>query len=216
MKKGIIVIGIIALLVLLAGIYRFNFTNKDIYIKDKNGAVLQYDEWQKSHPNDSATIKTFRTKTGKIITLNETHPNGRSLSSVQITTQGFKENQTINLGEIDPVQNIALDDLNNDGFEELYIFTQSAGSGSYSDFQVYGSDKDIRLVKLEKEKIPDTDYAKGGIFEGYQGHDSLFIEHGMLIQKFPVYKENEANSNPTGGFKTIRYQLTEGKFSIIR
>jgi len=50
MDKKIIYIAlglfIIALVVVLAGIYRFNFTNHDIYVDDGNGDVLKYAEVQ--------------------------------------------------------------------------------------------------------------------------------------------------------------------------
>jgi len=43
-KRIIIGIIIVILLVALAGIYKFNFTNDDIYIQQENGSVIKYDE----------------------------------------------------------------------------------------------------------------------------------------------------------------------------
>ena len=43
-KKIIIGIVVVVLLVLLAGIYKFNFTNDDIYVQQEDGSVIKYDE----------------------------------------------------------------------------------------------------------------------------------------------------------------------------
>ena len=64
----------------------------------------------------------------------KTHPNGMSISRLVITTKGFKDSQIIDVGEIDPIQKVALADLDRNGFEEVYLFTQIVGSGSGGDF----------------------------------------------------------------------------------
>jgi len=168
--------------------------------------------------NDKQPIPPMelKTKTGKIIVINETHPDGLSISKVQIVTRGFTENQPIDVGEIDPVNKVEFADLDNDGFEELYIFTQSAGSGSGGEFYAYASDRDVKLIKIESPVVMDKEYRVGGKFEGYMGHDRFFFDKGMLIREFPVYKENDSNDNPTGGTKRIFYKLNQGKFEIVK
>lgn len=44
MKKIVGVIAIIILAVVIAGVYRFNFTNDDIYVITENGEVVKYDD----------------------------------------------------------------------------------------------------------------------------------------------------------------------------
>jgi hypothetical protein len=166
--------------------------------------------------NQPIPAKELKTKTGKVIIINETHPDGLSMSKVQIVTQGFKENQPLELGETDPVQRAELADLDNDGFDELYVFTQSAGSGSGGEFYIYASLRDEKLIKIEKPVIDDKAYIKGGILEGYMGHDQFSFDKGMLIREFPVYKENDSNDKPTGGTKRISYKLKDVRLEMVK
>jgi hypothetical protein len=212
MKKTILIVGSIAVILLLAGIYKFNFTNSDIYVKDSEGKTIPID--QAKNINQNTGSKELKTKTGKIIIITETHPVGQSISSIAITTKGFKENKLIELNDIDPIEKIELKDLDNDGFEEIYLFTRSVGSGSGGDFYVYASDKDKRLVKYEKEELEEKEYLKGGRLEGYMGHDTCFFDKEMLVMEFRIYKENDANLKPTGGTKKVFYGLNQSKFKI--
>lgn len=214
MKKTILIVGVITGAILLAGFYKFNFTNDGIYIKDGEGRSILVDGAKSTSNNQIGGFKELRTKTGKIIIVTETHPVGQSISSVAITTKKFKENKLIQLDDIDPIEKIELQDLDNDGFEELYLFTRSVGSGSGGDFYAYTSDNDERLVKCEKLKLDHKEYLKGGLFEGYRGHITLSFDKDMLIMVFPIYKENDANSKPTGGTKKVSYTLKKAKFSI--
>lgn len=209
-------------LLLLAVICLFSvymaLRNTDCKEKPLHGSKVEQQE-------DSAVVKTdaekriipkvFKTKTGKSIIINETHPIGMSLSDVDIITKGFRSSQTIHLGELDPIIKISLLDLDENGFEEIYIFTRSVGSGSGGDFFVYASDKDEILVRVKTPELTDKDYSGKGLFNGYMGHDFFFFEKKMLIREFPIYKENDSNANPTGGRKRIYYMLKGDKLVII-
>jgi hypothetical protein len=43
------------------------------------------------------------------------------------------------------------------------------------------------------------------------GHDSIYFSNNRMYRKFPVYKEGDANCCPTGGDKTLSYQLKAGE-----
>jgi hypothetical protein len=212
MKKIILILVIIAGLFLLAGVYKFNFTNNDIYVKDSIETVIPIDETKKS--DKKIKTKELKTKTGKTIFITETHPIGQSISSVIITTEHFKVNQTIELNDIDPIEKVELRDLDNDGFDELFLFTRSAGSGSAGNFYAYSSYKDEKLKTCKKEKIDNKEYSKGGFMEGFMGHDMFFFDKGLLIMEFPIYKESDTNSNPTGERGRVMYKLTNSTFKI--
>jgi len=49
--------------------------------------------------------------------------------------------------------------------------------------------------------------------KGYMGHDTFLINESALIQEFPIYKEGDPNSNPTGGVRRIQYKLVNGEAS---
>ncbi len=212
MKKLALILVIIIGIFILAGIYKFTFTNNDIYLKDDKGSTIPIEERKKLDKNSKITV--LKTKTGKIITIIETHPSGQSLSSVTINTEGFEVNRSIELNDIDPIEKIQLKDLDNNGFDELYLFTRNAGSGSEGNFYAYSSHNDENLKTCKKEKTDELEYQKGGAMEGYMGHNKFSFHEGLLIMDFPIYKGNDTNSNPTGGAGKLVYKLSNSIFKI--
>ena len=83
------------------------------------------------HKNTSPDApKEYRTKTGKTIIISETHPVGRSLSTIRISTKGFEHNYAEVFENKDPISNVFIADLDGNGFDEIYVITRSVGSGS--------------------------------------------------------------------------------------
>ena len=155
----------------------------------------------------------FSTKTGKIIVVKETHAESESLVSVEISAAGFENGNHFILKDIDPIVSIELQDLDQNGFEELYIITQSAGSGSYLNVYAYASNKDLSLSPIYFPEMNNADFEEGALFEGYMGHDTFYFQDGTFVRQFPAYKKGDSNSNPTGGTKEISYLLVKGEAS---
>ena len=42
---------------------------------------------------------------------------------------------------------------------------------------------------------------------GYKGTDEFSIRNGILTRNFPLYKDGDADDMPTGGKRTIQYQM---------
>lgn len=42
---------------------------------------------------------------------------------------------------------------------------------------------------------------------GYMGHDEMAIVENSFCQRFPIYKDGDSNTNPTGGMRQIQYKL---------
>ena len=74
----------------------------------------------RSHSN--API-VYRTKTGKTITVLETQSVGQSLSTIKISTSGFEHNFHKEYKDRDPVSDVFMADLDDNGFDEIYIIT---------------------------------------------------------------------------------------------
>lgn len=93
-------------------------------------------------------------------------------------------------------------DLNGDKKPELYCFTVSDGTGSYGDMYGYAFEgtKAVRIVFPEISE--DSTLAAG-----YMGHDSFYVSKQFLMRTFPVYKEGDPNVAPSGGKRTVKYQL---------
>lgn len=118
---------------------------------------------------------------------------------------------TLSLENIDPVQTILVHDLDNNGFDELYIITTSTGSGSYATVHGFASNNDLSMSPVYLPEISEEDLSLKGDYYGYMGHDSIYVENKRLHRKFPVYKEGDANCCPTGGEKILSFKLVPGE-----
>ena len=160
---------------------------------------------------DSNTVE-LKTSTGKTILLTETHPNGRSLVTLKAEAVGFGSSATLTLEDIDPITGIKKTDLDGNGFEEIYIFTTAAGSGSYGMVHAILSLGDTALTTVSLPAPEPNDE----LFRGYMGHDIFMIQEKVITRTFPVFKEGDSNASPTGGSRIIEYELENenGAWSI--
>ena len=151
--------------------------------------------------------KEHSTKTGKTIIVSETHPTGRSLSTIEIRTRGFEHDFQGIYPDRDPISDVFVADLDGNDFDEIYIVTTAAGSGSYGKVLGFASNKDKSLSMIHFPEI-----RKGEVhFEGYMGHDAFTIEGRKLVRVFPVYNKSDTNENPTGGKRKLFYGLYPGE-----
>ncbi len=148
-------------------------------------------------------VKEFKSKTGKVFLFEESHPRGMSLSDIMVRFADDQKSE-FTASDIDPVSKVMLADLDNNGFDELYIFTTAAGSGSYGNLRAYASLKDKSLGMVNLPEVSEKDMAKGGNFEGYEGHDEFDIVNNELIRAFPVKSDK-------GTKRTIVYKMVPGE-----
>jgi hypothetical protein len=160
--------------------------------------------------------KEYFTKSGKMFLVDIDHSMGASICTVEVETKGFDiANTTHKLGTLDPVKNIFLSDLDDNGFEEIYLITQSAGSGSYVNIYGIASNKDKSTSPVYVRPVSEKQMEKGGLFEGFMGHNNFSLQNNKLINSFPVYKNEDSNAKPTGGNKKIEYRLIAGEAGWI-
>ena len=155
----------------------------------------------------SGFIKRYITNTGKTIIISETHPIGLSLSNIRINTRDLDYNYSETFTDRDPVSDVFIADIDDNGFDEIYIITISAGSGSFGSVLGFASNRDKSLSMIN---FPDLPYNKE-LFEGYMGHDSFTIENNKLVRTFPVFNAGDTNENPTGGKRKLIYGLYPGE-----
>jgi len=151
--------------------------------------------------------KEYKTKTGKTIIISETHPVGQSLSTIEISTKDFEHNYPEIYKDRDSISDVFVADLDGNGFDEIYIITTSAGSGSYGTVLGFASNKDKSLSMIDFPEIQKGDEN----FEGYMGHDTFKIEDQKLVRIFPIYNEGDTNQDPTGGTRKLVYGLYLGE-----
>jgi hypothetical protein len=91
-------------------------------------------------------------------------------------------------------------DLDRDSIPEIYVFAQSAGSGSYANLMGFQFDQRGR----QSFALPELDKRQSA---GYLGHDTLWVQDSILVRMFPVYTEGDLNVSASGGTRTLEYVL---------
>lgn len=130
-------------------------------------------------------------------------------NTLTIFTFGLQEveyNETFNI-EGEKVISAAVEDLNSDGSPELFVFTQSEGSGSYGNVYAFSVNNKKSMSPVYFKPTAEN----SEINNGYMGHDTFSLIENTLGQRFPIYSEGDTNANPTGGTRQISYKLVEGE-----
>ena len=142
------------------------------------------------------------------ITFHVVATNEGSLNQLTITPSGLEIVNDVIKQEIDgSVTGAEVADINADGSPEIYIYVNSAGSGTYGSLVAYSANNKkslsgIYLVPLEDDK-------KNSV--GYMGHDEFTIIENSFARRFPVYNEGDANCCPKGGMRQLQYKLVPGE-----
>ncbi len=144
------------------------------------------------------------------ITFHVQATNEGSLNQLTITPSGLSINNDVIKQEIDgSVTGAEIADLNNDGSPEIYVYVNSAGSGSYGSLVAYSANhkkslSGIYLPALEDDKKNSA---------GYMGHDEFAVIESSFARRFPIYKKDDSNAKPTGGTRQLQYKLKMGEAS---
>jgi len=163
--------------------------------------------------SSNVASKEFKTKTGKYFIISEEKPSA-SISKITITPKGFtKVNEPMKIEESAPFDYALVADINGDGFDELYIITRGTGSGSYANIYGFSSNKDKSVSQIYIPELSDDKFVE--LFQGYMGHDKFYVDGNKLMRKYPIYKKDDTNANPTGGDKILEYKLKMGENSWI-
>lgn len=98
-------------------------------------------------------------------------------------------------------------DINSDGFPEIFIYTKSAGSGSYGNLIGYSVNNGKSVSQIYFPEISENKKAN----VGYMGHDKFTLVETTLTRRFPIYNEGDTNSKPTGKTRQVQYKLRNGE-----
>ncbi len=155
-----------------------------------------------------------KTKFNKALNLQDVGFNVSSIeqdgkNTLTIFTFGLKEleyNETFDI-DGEKVINVEVEDLNSDGSPELFVFTQSVGSGSYGNVYAFSVNNKKSMSQVYFQPTAEN----SEINKGYMGHDEFSLVENTLGQRFPIYKEGDTNTEPTGGTRQVSYRLVEGE-----
>ncbi|MCF7674503.1 MAG: PliI family lysozyme inhibitor of I-type lysozyme [Akkermansiaceae bacterium] len=135
-------------------------------------------------------------------------PNEGSLNKLTITPTGLEgENKPIVVEVDGSVTGAEVEDLDANGFPEIYVYVTSAGSGSYGSLVAYAANKKRSLTEIF---LPDLGEDKVNS-KGYMGHDQFAVGEGSLLRRFPIYKAGDSNAKPSGKTRQLQYKLKAGE-----
>jgi hypothetical protein len=80
------------------------------------------------------------------------------------------------------------------------------------------SDMGDSLVALSANKrkslsdidLPPLDETLGATI-GYRGRDAFAVGEGRLLRRFPIYRDGDSDTKPTGGMRQLQYRLEPGE-----
>jgi hypothetical protein len=133
-------------------------------------------------------------------------PNKSVGNTVTIKTHGLKHGDYPHTQPVEGlVRDVEAADLGSDGSPELFVYTVSAGSGSYGKAYAWSTNgkkvlTDIFITPPEKKDL-----------RGYMGHDEFAVIENSFARRFPVYRTGDSNSSPTGGWRQFQYKLQAGE-----
>ena len=135
-------------------------------------------------------------------------PNASSTNKLTIIPSGLSGDNAPIVQEVDGIVTGAeVADVNSDGSPEVYVYVQSAGSGSYGSVVAYSSNKKKSLSMIYLPPVSENPKAA----KGYMGHDAFAVVETRFVQRFPVYKPGDTNASPSGGMRQLHYKLVPGE-----
>ena len=138
------------------------------------------------------------------VTFQVESPNDSSINQVTVRAEGPEGPIGQMEAEADgTITNVEIEDLNADGFPEIYVYVTSAGSGSYGSLIAYASNRNKSLSQIYLPSIEDDPATS----KGYMGHDEFAVGEATFLRRFPIYKDGDTNAQPTGGTRQIQYKL---------
>jgi hypothetical protein len=142
------------------------------------------------------------------VTFRVTCPNASSMNQLTIVPSGLTgDNRPITQEVEGNVTGAEVADLNSDGSPEIYVYVQSAGSGSYGSLVAYSANQKRSLGMIHLPPVAENPK----VSKGYMGHDAFAVVENRLVQRFPVYRPGDTNASPTGGARQLHYKLVPGE-----
>jgi hypothetical protein len=146
------------------------------------------------------------------ITFHVSCANASSVNTLTIEPSGLEMDNSTITREVDgTVTGAEVADLNADGSPEIYVYVQSAGSGSYGSLVAYSANRKKSLSEIYLPPVAENAQAS----HGYMGHDEFAVVENTFVQRFPLYAEGDTNSAPSGKTRQLQYKLEAGEAGWI-
>ena len=134
--------------------------------------------------------------------------NDSSINALEIVPSGLEiDNSTITQKIDGQVTGAEVADLDADGSPEIYVYVNSAGSGSYGSLVAYAANRRKSLSQIHLPPVTDNKQAA----RGYMGHDEFAVAENTFVQRFPIYRDGDVNARPSGRARQLQYKLRPGE-----
>jgi Periplasmic lysozyme inhibitor of I-type lysozyme len=138
--------------------------------------------------------------------------NDGSINTLTITPIGLTEVNDAITREIDgTVSDAEIADINADRSPEIYVWVNSAGSGSYAAPIGYSANNKKSLSEIYFPPVSEDPVNS----KGYMGHDEFRVVENSIVQRFPIYNDGDSNAKPTGKTRQLQFKLTPGEGSWV-
>jgi hypothetical protein len=135
-------------------------------------------------------------------------PNAGSVNLLQIQPAGrITHREPIHVEIFGTVTGAEIADLNSDGWPEVYVYVNSAGSGSYGSVVGYAVNRGKSVTPIFLPELTDDDT----VAKGYRGHDEFAVMEASLARRFPLYEDADTNAYPSGKVRQVHYRLLAGE-----
>ncbi len=130
-------------------------------------------------------------------------------NTVRITPSGLTiDNQSLERQISGQLVRGEVADINRDGSPELYLYVRSSDALPRTQLLAFSVNRgksmsDIYLAPLS---------ARPDLTNGYRGWDQFAVVESALVQRFPVFADQAADSEPSA-VRQIRYRLRQGEAS---
>lgn len=121
---------------------------------------------------------------------------------VTVTPEGLEAGKAESYPVTGEIINAEVDDLNNDTYPELLIYTKS-GVNNRGEVIGFSVNNGKSMNRISISKVSDNTETN----EGYQGYDEFAMVEGTFIRRFPIYENNE----PTEKIRQIQYDLEDNE-----
>ncbi len=95
-------------------------------------------------------------------------------------------------------------DLDVDRSPEIYVYLSSDRGDS---LVALSANQRKSLSDIALPPLAETP----GATVGYRGGDAFAVGEGRLLRRFPVYRDGDSDTEPTGGMRQLQYRLEPGE-----
>jgi hypothetical protein len=135
-----------------------------------------------------------------------TSPNTPGKNTITLLPTGLKSmSAPLDVEVEDLIARAFLEDADGNNSPELFLILTNPGSGSYGKALAYSTNGKKSLTPI----IFDEPGPKS--LEGYMGHDEFAVMENTFVRRFPIYKKDDTNTSPSGGWRQFQYKLKPGE-----